>query len=72
MLVTRAKKGCDEEDQRGTFWRGITIDSDSQLRVGRAIVKTEEQVAVSLMAQLKAHGHPNAPPPLDKRHQSAV
>jgi hypothetical protein len=34
------------------------------LRVGRAIAKTEEQVADTLMAQLKARGHPNVPPPM--------
>jgi len=53
-----------EEDERGTFWRGITIESDSRLRVGRAIAKTEEEVADALMAQLKARGHPDAPPPM--------
>ena len=53
-----------EEDERGTFWRGITLDSDTRLRVGRAIGKTEEVVAHELMAQLKARGHPDAPPPL--------
>ena len=35
---------------------------DTRLRVGRAIGKTEEQVAHELMAQLKARGHPAAPP----------
>jgi hypothetical protein len=30
--------------------------------VGRAIAKTEEQVAQQLMAQLKARGHPDRPP----------
>jgi len=30
--------------------------------VGRAIGKTEEQVARELMAQLKERGHPDAPP----------
>jgi len=53
-----------EEDERGTFWRGITIESDSRLRVGRAIAKTEEEVASALMAQLKCRGHPDAPPPI--------
>jgi len=50
-----------EEDARGTFWRGITIESDSRLPVGRAIAKTKEQVADALMAQIKARGHPDAP-----------
>src|SRR5438132_240210 len=36
--------------------------TDTRLRVGRAIGKTEEQVAHELMAQLKDRGHPNAPP----------
>jgi hypothetical protein len=46
----------------GTFWRGITLDTDTRLRVGRAVAKTEEQVAHELMAQLKDRGHPDAPP----------
>jgi hypothetical protein len=37
---------------------------DSRLRVGRAIGKTEEQVAHALMAQLKERGHPEQPPAL--------
>src|SRR6266545_34172 len=48
----------------GTFWRGITIESDSRLRVGRAMAKTEEEVAAALMAQLKSRGHPDTPPPM--------
>ncbi|MFQ5796330.1 MAG: transposase [Candidatus Bipolaricaulia bacterium] len=51
-----------EEDERGTFWRGTVIDSDTRLRVGRAIGKDEDEVATQLMAQLKARGHPDAPP----------
>ena len=58
------KRGRAEQDERGTFWRGITIESNSRLRVGRAIAKTEEEVADTLMAQLKARGHPTTPPPL--------
>ena len=38
------------------------MDMDSRLRVGRAIGKTEEQVAHDLMAQLKNRGHPDHPP----------
>jgi hypothetical protein len=34
------------------------------MRVGRAIAKTEEEVADTLMAQLKARGHGDAPPPM--------
>ncbi len=34
------------------------------MRVGRAIAKTEEEVAETLMAQLKARGHPDTPPPM--------
>ena len=49
---------------RGTFWRGITLDMDTRLRVGRAIGKTEEEVAHTLMAQLKERGHPDHPPAL--------
>ena len=60
----RPKRGRLEQQQRGTFWRGITIESDSRLRCGRAIAKTEEEVAETLMAQLKARAHPDAPPPI--------
>jgi len=35
---------------------------DTRLRVGRAIGKTEEQVAHDLMGQLKDRGHPVQPP----------
>jgi hypothetical protein len=35
---------------------------DTRLRVGRAIGKTEEQVAHELMAQLKDRGHSDQPP----------
>lgn len=35
---------------------------DSRLRVARAIGKSEEDVAATLMAQLKARGNPESPP----------
>jgi hypothetical protein len=35
---------------------------DTRLRVGRAISKTENEVAHQLMAQLKDRGHPDKPP----------
>lgn len=35
---------------------------DTRLRVGRAIGKTEEEVAHDLMTQLKQRGHPQTPP----------
>jgi hypothetical protein len=35
---------------------------DTRLRVGRAIGKNEEEVAIALMAQLKARGHLDTPP----------
>ncbi|MFQ3664279.1 MAG: hypothetical protein SNJ69_18045 [Chloroflexaceae bacterium] len=50
--------------ERGSFWRGIMLDSDTRLRVGCAIGKTEEEVAHDLMAQLKKRGHPDAPLPM--------
>jgi hypothetical protein len=56
------KGGRPEEDERGTFWRGTTIDLDTRLRVGRAIGKDEGVVAMVLMAQLKDRGHPDTPP----------
>jgi hypothetical protein len=36
--------------------------SDSRLRVGRAIAKTEEEVADTLIVQLKPRGHRDVPP----------
>src|SRR5438270_7161472 len=56
------KRGHCQEEARGTFWRGTTIELESRLRIGRAIAKTEEEVAFELMAQLKARGHPTTPP----------
>jgi len=47
------KRGHCEEEARGSFWRGTTIAIDSRLRIGRAIAKTEEEVALELMTQLK-------------------
>ena len=38
------------------------MDTDTRLRVGRAIGKTEEEVAHDLMAQLKERGQKDAPP----------
>lgn len=35
---------------------------DTRLRVGRAVGKDESEVAKELMAQVKARGHPDAPP----------
>lgn len=35
---------------------------DTRLRVGRSIEKTEDEVAMELMAQLKGSGHPDDPP----------
>jgi len=34
---------------------------DTRLRVGRSIEKTEDEVAMELMGQLKARGHPDNP-----------
>src|SRR5262249_4710228 len=58
------KRGHAEEEQRGTFWRGITLETDTRLRVGRAIGKDEASVALALMQQLHQRGHPDMPPPL--------
>jgi hypothetical protein len=60
----RRKRGHCEEELRGSFWRGTTIEIESRLRIGRAIAKTEEEVAIQLMAQLKARGHSKSPPAL--------
>ena len=56
------KRGRQEQDDRGTCWRGITLESDTRLRVGRAIGTTEQPVAHALMAHLTDRGHPDAPP----------
>lgn len=65
------KGGRAEEQERGTFWRGTLIDSDTRLRVGRAIGKDEDEVASEIFRQLKARGHPDAPPPLASDGQGA-
>jgi hypothetical protein len=56
------KSGKIEEEAQGTFWRGTAIDMETRLRVGRAIAKTEEEVAPQLMEQVKRH-QPEGPPP---------
>jgi hypothetical protein len=56
------KRGKLEEAARGTFWRGTALDMDTRLRVGRALAKTEEEVALQLMQQVKRHA-PEEPPP---------
>src|SRR5207245_6382337 len=56
------KGGYCEEEARGTFWRGTTIEVESRLCIGRAVAKREEDVALELMTQLKARGHPTTPP----------
>jgi len=61
-LPQRRKKGVPEEDERGTFWRGTAIETETRLRVGRAIAKTEEEVAQKMMEQIKERGHQEAPP----------
>src|SRR5947209_19284879 len=58
----RRSQGHCEEETRGSFWRGTTIELESRLRIGRAIAKTEEEVALQLMTQLKERGHPTTPP----------
>lgn len=65
------KGGHAEEQERGTFWRGTLIDSDTRLRVGRAIGKDEDEVASEIFRQLKARGHPDGPPPLASDGQGA-
>jgi hypothetical protein len=50
------------DEGRGTFWRGTAIDMETRLRVGRAVAKTEEEVAPQLMKQVKRHA-PEDPPP---------
>jgi len=56
------KSGYAEAEERFPFWRGITLDMDTRLRVGRAIGKSEEQVAHEMMGHRKERGHPEAPP----------
>src|SRR5439155_6395194 len=60
-----------EEAERGRFWRGTPIDSDTRLRVGRAIAKTEEEVAMLLMGQLQSGGHPARRPGIATDGQGA-
>ena len=42
--------------------RGTAIDIDTRLRVGRAIGKTEEEVAAATMSQIKERCNPVEPP----------
>ncbi len=42
----------------------MTLETDTRLRVGRAIGKDEASLAWELMRQLKERGHPDQPPPL--------
>lgn len=51
-----------EECLRGTISRGTAIDMDTRLRVGRAIEKTEEEVAPKLMEQVKRYAPDEGPP----------
>jgi len=61
MLVIREKSGHAEEPDRGTFWRGTTIDIDTRLRVARAIEKNEEEVALTMMSQIRDRSNPIEP-----------
>jgi hypothetical protein len=56
------KKGKIEQSIRGTFWRGTARDMDTRLRVGHAIAKTEEEVALDLMKQLKRYAPDESSP----------
>jgi hypothetical protein len=56
------KGGSQKKKHAGRIARGTAIDMDSRLRVGRAIAKTEEEVAPQLMQQIKRHA-PQDPPP---------
>src|SRR5712692_1448634 len=56
--------GYDEEAARSSFRRGTAIAIDSQPRFGQVIAKTEEEVALKFMTQLKNRGHPKPPPAL--------
>jgi hypothetical protein len=58
------KRGRGVEETRGRISRGTTIELESRLRIGRAIAKTEEEVAFQLMTQLKERAHPQRPPAL--------
>jgi len=57
----RGKSGHLEEADRGSFWRGTTIEIDTRLRVGRAIGKNEDEVAQAMMSQIKDHSNPIEP-----------
>ncbi len=52
----------DEEEEKGTFWRGTAIDRDSRVRVGRALAQTEEEVAHALMIHMNKHPPEEKPP----------
>ena len=56
------KSGHPEENDRGSFWRGIAFDIDTRLRVGRGIGKEEEEAAIALMSQIRDRCNPEEPP----------
>jgi len=60
--VSGEKGGLSEEAAMGKFWRRTAIDIDTRLRVGRAIEKTEEGVALKLMQQVQRHDPEGRPP----------
>jgi len=45
-----------------SFWRGTALNIDTRLRVGRAIGKNEEEVAMAMMSQIRDRSHPQEPP----------
>jgi hypothetical protein len=71
VWATKGKSGRSEETDRGNFWRGTAIDIDIKLRVGRAIGKGEEEVAMTMMSQIRDHiNHINIPAMSSDRNDS--
>jgi len=62
-LATRERKNYPETDKSGQFMRSTLLDTDSRLRVTRAIENDETQASVEVFHKLQQRGHPVGPPP---------
>mgnify|MGYP005851433785 CR=1 FL=1 len=53
-----------ESDERGEFWRCTLIETETRLRVGRGIGKTETDASVQALSMLKERSQSDQPPAL--------
>jgi len=68
----RGKSGHPEKPDRGSIWRDTALDIDTKLRVGRAIGKNEEEVAMTMMAQIRDRGNPIEPPAISSDGNTVI